>query len=129
MNKNLLIAASAFLISCSVSPKHAEVIARFGNINFTDGIDKTEAISMAHYFLYQTYQERNYYISKPDIKDGVDNQEWVIGFMPFLRPLILPTPLIVMINKKTGEFKNTVFTPNGNKIDVSIETIDLKSLK
>jgi hypothetical protein len=37
-------------------------------------------------------------------------------------------PFSVMINKKTGEFKKTVFTPNGNKLVGSIETIDLKNL-
>ncbi len=139
MKKNLIIIiTTAFLISCSVSPRHAEINKQFSSIKITDGIDKAEAISMVQYYLYQTYQEHIYNLSEPNIKYGVDNKDWVISFMPNLsgpiygypnrNPLMQLTPLIVMINKNTGEFTKVVYTLNGNKIDVSTETIDLKNL-
>jgi hypothetical protein len=67
MKKNLIIFITVFLISCSVSPKHAEVNKQFNSIKITDGVDKSEAIAMVEYYLYQTYQEHKYNLSKPYI--------------------------------------------------------------
>ncbi len=65
MKKNLIIIiTTAFLISCSVSPRHAEINKQFSSIKITDGIDKAEAISMVQYYLYQTYQDYIYALDR-----------------------------------------------------------------